>query len=105
MKIMMANSKIKAKPITILRVIRNLVLDFILYFVIVYIKWESTLNMSHEHRWKDQMHYASLEEASKNVYEKQFTTVTTQKNVQNYYNEKCTYKVNTHCNLLYALNL
>ena len=25
------------------------------------------------------------------------------KNVQNYYNEKCTYNVNTHCNLLYAL--
>ena len=61
--------------------------------------------MSHEHRLKHQMHYASLEEASKNFYEKQFTTVTTRKNVQNYYNEKCTYNVNTHCNLLYALNL
>ena len=33
--------------------------------------------MSHEHRLKHQMHYASLEEASKNFYEKQFTTVTT----------------------------
>ena len=38
MKIMMANSKIKAKSITILGVIRNLVLDFILYFVTAYIK-------------------------------------------------------------------
>ena len=26
----------------------------------------------------------------KKIYEKQFTTVTTPKNVQNYYNEKCT---------------
>ena len=29
--------------------------------------------------------------------------MTTHKNVQNDYNEKCTYNVNTHCNLLYAL--
>ena len=28
--------------------------------------------------------------------DKQFTTVTLHKNVQNYYNEKCTYNVNTH---------
>ena len=28
-------------------------------------------------------------EVSKNIYDKQFTTVTTYKNVQNYYNEKC----------------
>ena len=28
-------------------------------------------------------------ELSKKIYDKQFTTVTTQKNVQNYYNEKC----------------
>ena len=34
---------------------------------------------------------------------KQFTTVTTHKNVQNYYSEKCTYNVNTHCKLLYVL--
>ena len=38
-------------------------------------------------------------------YDKQFTTVTTHKNVQNYYNEKYTYNVNTHCNLLYALKV
>ena len=29
----------------------------------------------------------------------------THKNVQNYYNEKCTYNINTHCNLLYALKV
>ena len=29
-------------------------------------------------------------ELSKKNYDKQFTTVTTHKNIQNYYNEKCT---------------
>ena len=67
MKTMMANSKIKAKSITFLGVIRNLVLDFILYFVTAYIKWESTLYILHEHRVKHQIHYASLEEVSKKV--------------------------------------
>ena len=51
------------------------------------------------------MHYASLEEVSKKNYGKQFTTVTTHKNVQTYYNEKCTYNVIIHRNLLYALKL
>ena len=36
-------------------------------------------------------------------YDKQFTAVTTHKNVQKYYNEKCSYNANTHCSLLYAL--
>ena len=36
------------------------------------------------------------------MYDKQFTTVTTQKNVLNYYNEKCTYNVIIHWSLLYA---
>ena len=31
--------------------------------------------------------------------------VTTHKNVQNYYNGKRTYNVNTHCNLLYAIKV
>ena len=53
-----------------------------------------------------QIHYVSLEEVSeKYFYEKQFTTVTTHKNVQKYYNEKCTYNVNTHCSLFYALKV
>ena len=43
MKIMIANSKAKSK--TILGVIRNLVLDFILYFATAYIMRESTLHM------------------------------------------------------------
>ena len=37
MKIMIVNSKIKQKAKTILEVIRNLVLDFIIYFVTAYI--------------------------------------------------------------------
>ena len=44
-------------------------------------------------------------EKYKNFYDKQFTTVTTHKNVHNYYNEECTYNVNTHCNFLYALKV
>ena len=41
----------------------------------------------------------------KKNYDKQFTTVTTHKNVKNYYNEICTYNVKTHCNLLYSLKV
>ena len=82
MKIMIVNSKISKN----LGRIKNLVLDFILYFVTTYIKWESTLYMWHEHRVKHQIHYASLEEVRKKNYDKQFITVTTHKNIQNYYN-------------------
>ena len=39
------------------------------------------------------------------IYEKQFATVTAQKNIQNYYNEKCTYNIHTHCSLLYVLKV
>ena len=42
---------------------------------------------------------------SKKKYDKQFTTVTTHKNVQNYYNESSTYNVILHWNLLYALKI
>ena len=41
MKIMIVNSKAKQKPKTILGRIRNLVLDFVPYFVTAYIIWES----------------------------------------------------------------
>ena len=41
----------------------------------------------------------------KKIYDKQFTTVTKHRNVQNYYNDKCTYNANTRCNLLYALQV
>ena len=54
---------------------------------------------------KHQIHYTSLEEVSKKSYGKQFATVTTHKDVQNYYNEKCTYNVIIHWNLLYALKI
>ena len=65
MKITIANSRKKQKSKTILEVIRNLVLDFIFYFVTAYIIWESTLYMKHERRVEHQIHYASLEELSK----------------------------------------
>ena len=45
MKIMIVNCKIKQKSKTILGVIRNQVLDFILYFVTAYITGEGTLYM------------------------------------------------------------
>ena len=50
------------------------------------------------------MHH--LRKKVKKIYDnKQFIIVTTHKNVQNYNNEKCTYNVNTHCNLLYAVKI
>ena len=49
------------------------------------------------------MHH--LRKEVKKNYDKQFTIVTTHKNVQNYYNEKCTYNIITHWNLLYALKI
>ena len=56
----------------------------------------------HEHGVKHQIHYVSFEEVKKN-YDKQFTAVTmhTHKNVQSDYNEKHTYNVIIHWNLLY----
>ena len=58
-------SKITQKSKTILGVIRNIVLDFILYFVTAYIITESTLYMAHEHRKKHQIQYASPEKVNK----------------------------------------
>ena len=46
-----------------------------------------------------------LRKEVKQIYDKQFTAVTTIKNVQNYYNEKCTYNIIIHWNLLYALKI
>ena len=68
MKIMIVNSKIKQKSKAILGVIRNLGLDFILYFVTAYIIWEKSLYTKHEHRVKHQIHYASPEEVSKKSF-------------------------------------
>ena len=70
MKIMIVNFKIKQKSKTILGVIRNLALDFIPYFVTAYVIWESSLYMEHEHRAKHKIHYVSLEEVSKKIYDK-----------------------------------
>ena len=65
----------------------------------------ANFTLVHEHRIKHQILYASLEEVNKKNYDKQFTTVTTHKNLQNYYNEKCTCNVIIHWNLLYALKI
>ena len=65
-KVTIANSKVKHKYERIMGRIRNLVLDFILYFV--------TLRVQHK------IQYTSLEEVSrKSFYGKQLTTVTTHK--------------------------
>ena len=42
----------------------------------------------------------TCEKEGKKFYDKKFTTVTTKKDAQNYYNEKRTYNVNTHFSLL-----
>ena len=76
MKIMIVNSKIKQKFKSILGVIENLVLDFILYIVTTYIIWESTLYMKHEHSIKYQIHYASLDVSKKiwkTIYNSSYT--------------------------------
>ena len=49
------------------------------------------------------MHH--LRKYVKKCYDTQFATATTHKIFQNYYNKKCAYNVNTHCNLLYALKV
>ena len=38
---------------------------------------------------KHQIHYASFEEVNKKHYDKQFATVITHENIQNYCNENC----------------
>ena len=62
---MIVSSKIKQKPKAILGRSRNLIFYFILYFVTAYIIGESTPYMYHEYRVKQQIHFASLEEVSK----------------------------------------
>ena len=50
------------------------------------ITWESTPIHVTRAQGKTRNTYASLDKVSKKNYEKQFTTVSTHKNVQNYYN-------------------
>ena len=85
--------------------IRNLVLDFILYFVTAYIIWDYPTHVTWAQGTTPNTLYIIWESKKKNFHGKQFTTVTTHKNVRNYYNEKCTYNANKHCNLLYALKV
>ena len=56
---MILNSKIKQKSKTVLGRIRNLVLNFVLYFVTAYIYMRKY--PIYENRVKHQIHYASLE--------------------------------------------
>ena len=104
---MIAESKIKPKSKTISGRIKNLVLDFILYFITAYIMRKYAVQVT----WALGKTPNTLcitwgsKKKKTNFYDKQFTIVTTHKNVQNYHNEKCTYNVNTHCNLLYALKI
>ena len=69
---MIVNPKIKQKLKTVLGVIRDIVLDFILYFGTTYILTESTLYMQHGHQNTlylkiHQTHYESLEEVKKKL--------------------------------------
>ena len=94
---MIVNSKIKHKSRTKMAVIRNLVFEFILCFwnlsdfilVHCYMNlWESTLHMQYQHKVQHKIDYTTLE-----VSKKSFMTNNLQlhtKNIQNYYNEKCT---------------
>ena len=63
MKIVIVNSKLKQKPKTILGMIRNLILDFILYFVTAYIK-EYPIHVTSAQGIAQN---TSLEEVSKNI--------------------------------------
>ena len=57
---------------------------------------------------QQKIHYTSLEKVSKKYFMRTsnlYTTVTTKKNIQNYYNEKWTYNGNRYCNLLYKLKV
>ena len=101
---MIVNSKIKHKSKAVLGVIRNLVLNIIIYFVTAYMR-------------NYPIHVTSAQGTIQNAllitrgskyrifHNKQFTTITAHKNFQNYYSEKCIYNVNAHCSLLYALKV
>ena len=66
MKIITVNSKITHKCKTMLGVIRNLVLDFIIYFVTAYMR-KYPIHL-HQHRVQHIIHYTSLEEVSKKYF-------------------------------------
>ena len=106
---MIINFKIKYKSNTMLGVIRNLVL--VSSFTLLLPIWESALYMKHQRRGQQETHYTSLEEVNK----KSFMANNLQQyvhtnNVQSYYllqwkMIESTYKVNTHCSLLYTLKI
>ena len=101
------NSKIKHKSKTILGVIRNLLLDFILYFVTAYMR-KCLVHVTLAQGTTQHTLYITWGSKYKILYDKQFTTVTKHKLCSELLEWKMiesTYKVNTHCNLLYTRNM
>ena len=76
MKIMILNSKIKHKSKTVLEVIRNLVLDFILFVVTVYMR-KCPMHITAQDTTQNTL--TSIEEVVELLYDKQLTAVTTHK--------------------------
>ena len=92
--VMIVNYKTNYKCKTMLEVIRNLVLDFIVYFVISYMR-KYTIHITLVQGATQNTPYISWKSKQRMFYDKQFTTVTTQ-------HIKWTYNVNTHCNMQWA---
>ena len=80
MKIIIVNSKIKNKSETILGVIKNLLLDFILYFVNAYMR-KYPIHVTSAKVVRQNTLWFTCGSKQQFVYDEQFTTVTTQKNV------------------------
>ena len=93
---MIANLKIKYEFKTMLGVIRNIVLDFILYFAIAYAQLQHKI------------HYTSLEEVlKKNLWQTIYSSNCTQKFSIHYKKKKIElkYNVNITCNFLFGLKV
>ena len=87
MKIMIVNSTKKHKSKTVLRVIRNLALDFVLCYCIYYMR-KYPIHVAWTQGTTPNALYINWGGKKKNFYDKQFTAVTTQKKFQNYNNGK-----------------
>ena len=97
-KLMIGNSKIKYKSNTMLGVIRNLVLDFILYFVTACMR-KCPINVTSAQCTTQNTVQIIWGSKQKNFYDKQFTTVGAHKPCSNLLQWKMiepTHKVNTH---------
>ena len=104
---MIVNSKKKYKSNTILGVIRNLVLDFILCFVTAYMRKWPIHEASAQGTTQNAL-YIAWGSKQKIFYDKRFTKVSKHKPYSKLLQWKMiesTYKVNTHCSLLYTLKI